>query len=449
MGSLTNVERSEVSGVMGDIRKPMMRRKPLVAAYVSLVAFMVVYCARPEDWIPGLSTAPLVKITGIMALIALALSLQHIRDHMPREIFLLGFLIVQLFIASLLSPVWRGGALQITLDFAKVLIIAILITTIVTTVERLRVVIFTQALSLSAIAAVTIWKGHLILGRLEGILNGNYADPNDMALAIVISIPLCLALLFLSKNWLSTVCWSASIFVMAYAVFLTGSRGGFLALAVVTVVCLWEFAVRGRRHYLLAVAFVAVVVLWRFSGGMMAGRLNGTFNSEDDTAAAYSSGQARQQLFWRSIEITKEHPLFGVGPGNFDAVSGQWHTTHNSLTLMSSEAGLPALVLYVLILWSGFKNLNATKRLVRGRTKSGVLTRALFASLIGYTVGSFFLSFSYQYFLYILVAYTTALLSITRKAVAQSRRDESAQQTAVEKTPYLDLSESETSWRTS
>jgi putative inorganic carbon (hco3(-)) transporter len=425
MGAVTDLTEDDTKNVadVGATDSVSMKghiSRPLVEAYVALLFFMVNYFARPEDWIPGLSNVPLAKITGILALLALVLSLWHKRQRMPREALFLVFLVGQLFLSAALSPVWRGGAFQHTLDFAKVLMIVPLIIATVTTSQRLRVLIFTQAISVSAIAAVTIWKGRLILGRLEGILGGNYADPNDLALAIIISLPLCLALLFLSRNWLWKIFWSIPISVMIYVVFLTGSRGGFVALVVAVAACLWEFAIRGRRRYLLALAGLAGFILWQSSSGILVGRLRGTFNVKEDTAAAYDSAQARQQLFWRSIEVTTEHPLFGVGPGNFDQVSGQWHTTHNSLTLMSSEGGIPALILYVLILWCGFKNLGATKRFKRKHAEANLIARALFASLSAYVVGSLFLSVAYQFFPYILVAYTTALLSIMRKSAAQS-----------------------------
>ena len=176
--------------------------------------------------------------------------------------------------------------------------------------------------------------------------------------------------MFLSRNSLWKILWSISILVMIYAVLLTGSRGGFLALLVAVAVSLWEFAIRGRRRISWCSQHWQVSSSGSLAGGMLVGRLKGTFILKEDTAAAYDSAQTRQQLFWRSIEVTKEHPIFGVGPGNFDQVSGQWHTTHNSFTLMSSEGGVPALILYVLILWCGFKNLRATKRLVRGQTES-------------------------------------------------------------------------------
>ena len=182
-------------------KRPTSQRNPLLGAYVALLLFMFIYCARPEDWIPGLSHVPLAKVTVILALLALLFSLQHIRQRLPPEILYLALLIGQLFLAAALSPVWRGGAFQTTLGFAKVLIVVVVMVVAVNTPRRLHLLIFTQVASVAAIAAVTLWKGHLVLGRLEGMLGGNYSDPNDLALAFVISLPMCLALLFLTRQW--------------------------------------------------------------------------------------------------------------------------------------------------------------------------------------------------------------------------------------------------------
>jgi putative inorganic carbon (HCO3(-)) transporter len=404
------------------------RRKPLVGAYASLLLFMAVYCARPEDWIPGLSILPLAKMAGVLALLALMFSLRQIRASLPREVIYQILLVGQLFLAAAMSPVWRGGAAQLTLEFAKCFLVVIIISLAVNTTERLRQLIFIQATSVAVIAAVAVWKGHFLGGRLEGTLQANYADPNDLALAIIISLPLCLALLLLCRKGLQKVAWVLAILVMLYTVFLTGSRGGFISLIVTAAVFLWEFAIRGRRRYLLAFALLAGVILWQFSSGMLIGRLKGTFHPNEDTVASYDSAESRQQLLWRSVEVTKAHPLFGVGPGNFQELSGSWHVTHNSFTQMSAEGGVPAFVLYVLILWCGFKNLRATKLLARRQAESHLLARALLASLAGYVVGSLFLSVGYAFFPYFLVAYTTALFGIASRSAAHSKERESGSQ---------------------
>jgi putative inorganic carbon (HCO3(-)) transporter len=421
------------------VQQRASRRKPLVGAYLSLLLFMAVYCARPEDWIPGLSTFPLGKMAGVLALLALIFSLRQIRASLPREVIYLILLFGQLLLAAAMSPVWRGGAVQLTLDFGKVILIVVIIYISVIYMERLRRLIFIQATAVAVIAAVAVWKGHLLAGRLEGTLGANYSDPNDLALAIIISLPFCLALLLLSSGRLRKGAWALAILVMLYTVFLTGSRGGFISLIVTAAVFLWEFAIRGRRRYLLALAVLAGVILWQFSSEMLVGRLRGTFNPNEVTAASYDSAATHQKLFWRSVEITKAHPLFGVGPGNFQELSGNWHATHNSFTQMSAEGGVPALVLYFLILWRGLKNLRATKRLPRSHAESRLLARALLASLAGYVAGSLFLSVGYEFFPYFLVAYTSALFGIAQRSATHSKERESGSQEKPEKETWIPI----------
>jgi O-antigen ligase len=389
----------------------------MLGAYISLLLFMLIYCARPEDWIPGLAVVPVAKMSGFLSSVALVFSIWNIRQRFPPEILYFILLTVQLFAAAFLSPVWQGGAFQSTLVFAKILVILIVIHAVVNTSKRLHRLIFIQGASVAVIALVAVWKGHQLEGRLEGTFGGSYSNPNDLALAIVITLPLCLAVLFLTRNRVWKAVWALAMMVMIYGVFLTGSRGGFLALIVVAVVSLWEFAIRGRRRYLLVVSALVGVILWQSSGGVLRQRLKGTFESREDAVSAYDSAQQRQQLFWRSIEVTLQHPLFGVGLNNFAMVSGNWHVTHNSFTEMSSEGGVPAFVLYVLILLRAFKNTRAARRIAsRGRSEY-LLAGALHASLAGYLVGALFASTAYEFFPYFLVAYTTALLRLTKEAV--------------------------------
>jgi putative inorganic carbon (HCO3(-)) transporter len=421
----------------GSANRRVLRRVRFVGANASLILFMVVYCARPEDWIPGLTVIPLAKIAGILAVLALALSWGDLRWPLPREVNYLILLIGQLFLAVPMA-LWPGGAFQQTVDFAKVGSIVIVMISAVNTVERLRRFLFIQGACAAVVAAVTLWKGHLIFGRLEGVLASYYADPNDLALIISISLPFCLASLFLTKRWLSKACWSVAMLVMSYVVFLTGSRGGFLTLFITAAVCVWEFGIKGHRHFLLVAAALAGLVLWLSSGGLIGGRLKATFNGENgkDVAAAYGSAEARQQLFWRSIEITRKHPLFGVGPGNFQIVSGSWHESHNTFTSMSAEGGLPALALYSLILWAGFKNVKTAKRLSRGKRDLRILTAALRASLTGYVAGSSFLSVGYVFFPYFLVAYTTVLARIAKNSDYSRPRSRGETQVTVAGRPY-------------
>jgi hypothetical protein len=382
---------------------------------------MVIYCARPQDWVSGLTALPLAKIAGVLALLSFFFSVRQVRHPLPREIILLILLVGQLFATVPMSPVWPGGAFWHTLDFAKVLIIFIVIVTAVNTARRLRAIILIQSASVVAVAGVAVWRGRLSTGRLEGLLGGSYSNPNDLALAAVLSIPLCLALLFLSRSRLEKAAWTMAILLLTYTVLLTGSRGGFFSLVVAAAVCLWGYAIQGRRRYLLLVTALVGWTFWQSSSATLVERLKGTLNAKQDSAFAFGSAQQRQRLFWRSIEVTEDHPIFGVGPGNFQVISGNWQVTHNSFTEISAEGGLPALVLYGWILWSGFRNLRASQRFAQGRRTLIVLANGLNASLAAYCVGSLFASTAFEFSPYLLVGYTTALLWIARTSSVPSK----------------------------
>jgi len=74
---------------------------------------------------------------------------------MPLEITVL-ILVFQLWLAAVFSPVWRGGAFNVMLDFSKVLPLAIAIYGAVRSMKRLRWLLFVQAASIAAIAITSI-----------------------------------------------------------------------------------------------------------------------------------------------------------------------------------------------------------------------------------------------------------------------------------------------------
>ncbi len=400
-------------------------RKSPGAAYVWLLLFIVVSFARPEDWIPGFRYLPLAKITGGLAIMALLFALSGNRQRLPREVIYLFLLTAQLWVTVPMSPVWRGGAFNTMRDFTKVLPIIIVMALVVNTIKKLRWLILVQTASVAMIAVATIWKGHQFRGRLEGALSGIYFNGNDLAIAIAISVPLCLYFLFRSRSKVGKAIWTLAILVMVYAAFLTVSRSGLISLVAATAICLWEFAIRGRRRYLLVVAVIAGIIFWIYTGNGVRSRFDAAEDSTNgEQVSAYESAQERRDLLIQSLKVTLQHPLFGVGPGNFIVVSGSWHVTHNSYTQMSSEGGVLAFVLYTMIIWRGFANLAAAKRLSRSTEERRILASALRASLVAFVFGSFFATEAYLFFPYFLIACTTALYGISaREAKEKLSRD--------------------------
>src|SRR3982074_944443 len=92
---------------------PLPKKEALSGAFFWLSAFYFVYCARPEDWIPGLDVVPLAKITAIAAMVALFSSWGKTPrrfKNLPREASYLLIIVGLLFASAFVSPIWRGGA---------------------------------------------------------------------------------------------------------------------------------------------------------------------------------------------------------------------------------------------------------------------------------------------------------------------------------------------------
>jgi O-antigen ligase len=181
---------------------------------------------------------------------------------------------------------------------------------------------------------------------------------------------------------------------------------------------LWQLGVKSRRFYVLLLVPVAVMVIWLFGGNALRERFEQTnVNPATNNRGTEASGSAQQrkELFFQSLKVTAQHPLFGVGPGNFVVVSGVWHVTHNSYTQISAEGGIPAFLLYLLIFWRGIGNLRDIRKYPKTGKRIRLFSMALEASLAAYLVGSFFASDAYQLFPYCLVAYTSVLRLIVQR----------------------------------
>lgn len=149
--------------------------------------------------------------------------------------------------------------------------------------------------------------------------------------------------------------WKTAFLVLAVAVIaaalvLTGSRGGFYALAATLGACVVLLAaarlVRGwQLGGLLAIGAAAAVLLLLSVGGGLAGRLE---------TAAVSVESSRGDIFRPTIAAIAARPLTGYGAGSFQGVFEAVNTgelyrqgysidkAHNTYLELALEAGIPA-----------------------------------------------------------------------------------------------------------
>jgi O-antigen ligase len=397
---------------------PAAGTKAANSAFFWLSAFFVVYCARPEDWVPGLKYVPLAKITGICALWGLykigGLRSQVLRK-LPRESSYLLALIVIFYLSGIFSPIWPGGAISHAIDFSKCYIVWLLTFLLVTDFVKFRRVVFIQAACVAVVALVSVAKG-FSQPRLAGVLGGIYSNPNDLAFAIVLSLPFCLAFLLSAKSGLNKIAWLCAMLMMAVTLALTASRAGFVDLVVAGTVCLWHFGVKGKRPLLIVATAVLSLLVMLAAGRTLKERLVATASEEDsvngEDLGARGSYQARKYLMEQAVRGIEQYPVLGLGINNFITYSGDWHEVHMSYLQIAVEGGIPALILYLLFFSRGFSNLKNLRQMRDLDGETILFVGALHSSLVGFVVGALFAPEGYQFFPYFTVGYTSALLAI-------------------------------------
>ena len=399
-------------------------REPQAGVFFWLSAFYVVYCVRPEDWIPGLSYIPLAKISAILAIIALVAVIGRTKrrlKHLPLESkYLLGMILL-LFLWAPFSPVWRGGAVSRTMEFGKVYFAWVLTFLLVTTLARLRRLILIQAGSVALVSVISVIKGSSH-PRLQGALGGIYSNPNDLAFAIVLTLPLILLLLLTSKSNLIRAGWGLAMVAMMYTLFLTASRAGFIDLVISVPVALWFFGVKGRRPQLIVITILVGSLLVVFSGKHLRERfsaITGSNLESHEETTAYGSYEERKFLMARALTGIAHYPLTGLGTGDFMTYSGRWKQVHMTYLEIAVEGGIPVAILYLMFFSSGFRNLRKLKKRRDLDPEATLFVGALYSCLLGFVVGACFAPEAYQFFPYFTIAYISALLAIVKEREAE------------------------------
>jgi O-antigen ligase len=384
-------------------------------AFRALVLFSFLYYARPEDAIPPLRLIPMSKIVAVVCVFGLIAGLGRRRKmKFPLALTFLLLLFAQMIISVPFALAWRGLAFWTVVNFAKGVVVAVLIALLVDTLPQLRKLLFVQAAAVSFMAFASLALHHTSSGRLIGAEGGIFENSNDLAINVAVNLPLCFAFFLRAGAGLRKVLWGLPLIAMLAVVLLTYSRSGFLALVIAGIVCLWEFGVKGRRFYLILLAIFTVVLMMAFAPAHYYTRVESIFVGRIKDSQDRGSEEARRELLKTSLQIMGQHPVTGIGPGNFPVFTGKWLVAHNTYSEMGAEVGIPALILFLLVLGAGINNLFVAQKsaLFKKNNEFRILTGGLMASMAAYMLGAFFADTAYNLFPYFLVAYTCGLRQI-------------------------------------
>lgn len=410
-------------------------------AYLGLLTFTALLYFRPQDEIRPLAFLPLAEIAALSALAAMVFGRisrgLNVTKVTPELIGVVGIGAVMLLTAPF--SIWPGGSVQTFTDlYIKVLLIFLLMLNTLNSPGRVRQFTWLIVIATSYIAFRSVFdyaRGFNLVenGRVQGAVGGMFQNPNDLALNMVAVLPLAVLLALRAIRPFGRLVAIAGAFLMIGAVIASQSRSGFLGLGAMFLFLAWQVG-RKRPSFIAALA-VAVVVVLPFTPSSYWARMSSiTDESRDDTG----SREARRILLAEAARAFFEHPLTGVGAGQFKNYDPQgrqesWRETHNVVLQVASELGVLGLIAFMFLVYrAAFAGRAARQLLPRAlgapkKTRWGppaptgpaVITKAdadffdahtatMAAAIAGWFLSALFASVAYNWTFYYLLALAIA-----------------------------------------
>lgn len=401
------------------------------AAFVVLWLFTFAVFGRPEDIVGSLGILHLPMVLGITSTVLLmgALLTGTVRFRMPRELAIV-LLLTCWFILGVPFAYWRGGSLQVLTDlWFKTVLSFFLLTQTMTSVERIRKIIWVIILSelISTLASIILQGGSAIQEgeRLVGVNQGMFGW-NFLGIALSVTLPFIAMLYVTERSFLRTTILLATLGSSMWMLVLTASRGGVVGV-VFSIILTWIYVLRGTsRGRILGIIIALCMVLSVVKApGVFFARLQSLWNSDTptsnaDTASAEESTAEREALVRHAIGYTLENPILGVGIGDFPVINGDkygasgWYGTHNTFLQFSAEAGIPALLMFLFLLATMLKHAKKCAAIFAGvDEKIRLLGRAAQVSILSLIVAGFFAHIAYEYLIYYLAGITAGLWAVS------------------------------------
>jgi O-antigen ligase len=388
--------------------------------------FLFIDFSRTLDITSGFTMFLHIPMFLLVGLLVLALAAGGVWTLIASRIGIWEMLfVVWVAIATVFSS-WKTGSVPVFWNCLHSAAIFFAILALVRNMEQLSRVARMMAFAGLTAAIFSFFFSQIIRGRIAVEL-GTLADPNEYSLILLMTLPYWWLVSRNSKNpnLMGAISILAAI-PMLVAFFRAGSRAGLLTLGGLVVSIFYRSRPAQRVALAIAVLVVsaaAVVALPSY----LKERYTTVFSSEGDQSlsADVASSTARRYFLIQSLKLTAQHPIFGVGPGQFagtnwevskaEGVRVGAQPTHNTYTEVSSETGIPGLILFVGTLVISFRSTLRIAKLTENNESLKALSNAatcIFVSITAFLIGAFFLSLSYSALVTVALGLAAALRNV-------------------------------------
>jgi probable O-glycosylation ligase (exosortase A-associated) len=409
-----------------------------LSAYTGVLLWVWVALLSPNDLLSGfLSGVPFNKIVAITTCFMFLAGREKKDPYVDTTLVLLVLFVGAATLSWQFSILPTEYGTELYLKLLKSVILAAMITAVMTTRHRLDLLVLTIAVALGFLAvkegliSLLVGGGHKILG------SGSVGDNNSLAAGLLMIVPL---LFYLSRYAAVRYVRAGLLAVLGLSlvtIVMTFSRGGFIGLLV-----LGAFMIKNSRYRLrsaaVVVALAAVTYVLAPESWFM--RLDTISTIDND-----SSFMGRVVAWKMSWLIAMDRPFFG---GGMHAVQNMlvWstyrpllpsldfivtppadtipHAAHSIYFEVLGDTGFVGLLLFLASIASGLYNCRWIYRQARGHADlvwAADLARMIQISLVIYLVTGAALSLGYFELLYIVLAATSRCRRIVALAVAARR----------------------------
>lgn len=405
--------------------------------FVALVALTFIILISPQAFLPVLAPLRIALLTAALAVMSYLFDrFMHRRPLLvfTREIWI-AVLLFGWAVITLPLSYWPGGSIDsLTGIYAKTMIVFILLTQVVTSLRRLRIIIWSlslMAVPISLIALFNMLTGSYMDGaaasgpdRIIGYNAPLTENPNDLALTLNLILPLSVALFLSGGKPIVRAMLLAFICLNIIAIIATFSRGGFLTLAATSVLYTFTIFKRGQRRWIFLAMFIVLAALPLLPAGYV-DRMSTITDIESDETG---SSQARWRDMLAAGVFVLHNPVVGAGLGMdalaLNEVRGPlWTVIHNVYLQYAIDLGLPGLILFVMLLTGCLKCVRNTRETALAEKNMPAIS--LFAdgiriSLIAFAVAAMFHPVGYHFYFYYIAGLAIALrmIRISRATLA-------------------------------
>lgn len=373
--------------------------------FLTVIYVMIIFI-RPQDFVPALLNAPILDYIAVFTMVFVFLEgkfSSHALKLSAANAMIIGLWFA--VTASWLANFWIGGATDAFKEFSGVVIVYFLIVMTVDSIGKMRFLLWAMIICTAMLAVQALMlklTGYSFMAgetfEREGVIQvrgvGIFADPNDLAMALVCFIPFLLPAFHVGLLAPTRIIGLLVLVLDITGVVITRSRGGVVGMAFVA----WYYFKR-RVGTVMTVA-IMIVLLY----AMMAIPRMGTIDTQEQSA------QGRLLLWGTGLDIWRNYMIFGAGMHSF--VDHAYKTAHNSYILILAETGLVGTFFWLSLFYCAFREIHRMRRLARPPPYLEKLLNALSGSLIGWMTCGFFLSQSYKHLLFIIIAVVVATLNV-------------------------------------